>query len=182
MSNQGITFTHLWVLYESWNFNNQSNCTKCKIGMYCKSFYVISILYHFQPKRFVWLVGFLPPNFKFTKLKESTEEGNPVIHYILYIYNIYIYINLNNKYNIIICSNLQPTQRFPNPSWMNTLPSLCQICPFYLHRSFSNNQVYVLYVWALSFTDWLTDRLNQRLTDWHNDEQVEWQNEICTLY
>ena len=77
---------------------------------------VISILYHFQPKRFVWLVGFLPPNFKFTKLKESTEEGNPVIHYILYIYNIYIYINLYNKYNIIICSNLQPTQRFPNPS------------------------------------------------------------------
>ena len=110
-------------------------------------------------------------------LKKAT-----LLYIIYYIYITYIYINLYNKYNIFICSNLQPTQRFPNPSWMNTLPSLCQICPFYLHRSFSNNQVYVLYVWALSFTDWLTDRLNQRLTDWHNDEQVEWQNEICTLY
>ena len=110
-------------------------------------------------------------------LKKAT-----LLYIIYYIYITYIYINLYNKCNIIICSNLQPTQRFPNPSWMNTLPSLCQICPFYLHRSFSNNEVYVLYVWALSFTDWLTDRLNERLTDWHNDEQVEWQNEICTLY
>ena len=154
---------HFYPLYESWNFNNKSNCTKCKIGMYCKSFYVISILYHFQPKRFVWLVGFLPPNFKFTKLKESTEEGNPVIYFIY----IYIYIYIYNKYNIIICSNLQLTQRLPNPLWLNTLPSLCQICPFYLHKSFSNNQVCVIRL-SLEFhtlTDWLKNWIKDSQTD-----------------
>ena len=86
--------------------------------------------------------------------------------YILYIY-IYIYIYIYNKYNIIICSNLQLTQRFPNPLWLNTLPSLCQICPFYLHRSFSNNQVCVIRL-SLEFhtlTDWLKNWIKDSQTD-----------------
>ena len=58
------------------------------------------------------------------------------------------------------------TQSMPNLSLLLTKeffkqPSLC----------------YTFEPWA-SHTDWLTEKLNQRLTDWHNDEQVE----ICTLY